>query len=58
MPEALVLDDRALLDDAELVVGRVGDRGPAITDLDAAVGLLKYIDVLANEAAVVRAISK
>jgi hypothetical protein len=38
MSKALVFDDRPLVDDAELVVGRVGDRGTSATNLDAAIG--------------------
>ena len=56
MAEALVLDDGPLIDDAELVVGRVGDRGTAAPNLNASIGVLENVDVLTNESPVLRRI--
>src|ERR1700722_10964718 len=45
----LVLDDGSLSDDAEFVIGGVGDRCTAAPNLDAPIGVLKDVDVLPDE---------
>src|SRR5688572_28463578 len=56
--QPLALDDRALVDLTELVIGGVGQRGTRGTDLDPSVGELEHVDVLADQPSVFRCVGE
>lgn len=52
VPEALVVDDGALIDRAQFIVDGVGDRRAGDTQFDATIRKLEDLDIFTNQPAV------